>query len=259
MQDPIFEQVQTLESDKERANRLEADNKRLQQLLYEANKKLLEKDAIIAQKDEEINLAGKDGLTDLPLRKRGMEEMTKEIGREKRGDADLLCMMFDLDNFKMINDTFGHPAGDAVLKAFANVIRQVAREEDLYFRYGGEEFVVVIPTNHQLSNEEVNVITKRYVEETRKISRSGNGIRYKGVEEEFTTEDPIPLDEQGQPRQRIEATDPLTVSLGAIIAPNGLEDLTPEKLIAQADRNLYESKQTGKNKATVSVYNPQIK
>lgn len=70
--------------------------------------------------------------------------MVSELSYAKRHDHDISFLLFDLDHFKRINDTFGHPAGDAVLVAVSNVVRGTLRAEDSLCRYGGEEFCVLL-------------------------------------------------------------------------------------------------------------------
>ena len=87
----------------------------------------------------------RDPLTGLFNRRYMDETLTREISRARRRDAPVSVVMIDLDHFKRFNDTYGHPAGDALLKHFAEVLRAAVRREDIACRYGGEEFAVILP------------------------------------------------------------------------------------------------------------------
>jgi diguanylate cyclase (GGDEF)-like protein len=86
-----------------------------------------------------------DELTDLANRRRFMEALRQEVARSARLETPLALVLFDLDHFKQINDRCGHQAGDGVLRAAADVIRDRVRETDLAARIGGEEFAVILP------------------------------------------------------------------------------------------------------------------
>ena len=86
-----------------------------------------------------------DPLTGLRNR-RGMDEMLGyALARAKRDNYPMVVIMLDLDHFKHVNDTYGHAAGDEVLKSLANRLKTRLRENDLIYRYGGEEFVLAMP------------------------------------------------------------------------------------------------------------------
>jgi len=86
-----------------------------------------------------------DDLTSLPNRRALDEAMAQALADAARGDAGFAIVMVDVDRFKAINDTFGHHAGDAVLREFAGRLRDAVRTQDLPFRHGGEEFCVLLP------------------------------------------------------------------------------------------------------------------
>ena len=91
------------------------------------------------------DLSIRDGLTDL-FNHRHMDDVSKqEFKRVARYHTDLSCLLMDLDYFKKVNDTFGHAFGDTVLKEFSLRLKQNLRGTDLAFRYGGEEFMVLLP------------------------------------------------------------------------------------------------------------------
>jgi diguanylate cyclase (GGDEF)-like protein len=86
-----------------------------------------------------------DALTGLLNRRGGEEEIERELRRAARGNGSFGLVLIDVDRFKTINDTIGHPAGDIVLKATAELMRGVLRAEDAVVRWGGEEFLLVLP------------------------------------------------------------------------------------------------------------------
>ncbi|MBN8962092.1 MAG: GGDEF domain-containing protein [Rhizobiales bacterium] len=90
-------------------------------------------------------LAIEDELTGLPNRRRLMERISGEEARSHKTGRPFALMMIDLDNFKTLNDTYGHAAGDQALRHFANVLRRHARDNDLVARLAGDEFCLVLP------------------------------------------------------------------------------------------------------------------
>ena len=90
-------------------------------------------------------LATRDDLTGLTNRRHMTTLMHNEQACQRRGDSKMTIALLDIDLFKRINDTCGHPAGDAVLKAFAESSRKVLRETDVLARWGGEEFLLLLP------------------------------------------------------------------------------------------------------------------
>jgi len=90
-------------------------------------------------------MAARDELTGLPNRRRMMDLLQEHATRHARGGPRFYVCIIDLDHFKSINDTFGHAAGDAVLRAFASQAQQVLRGTDMIGRWGGEEFLLLLP------------------------------------------------------------------------------------------------------------------
>jgi diguanylate cyclase (GGDEF)-like protein len=99
-----------------------------------------------------------DALTGLPNRRHVIEALEKEIHRADRSERPLALALLDLDRFKQINDTHGHPSGDAVLRSIADVLRRVCRNGDIVGRFGGEEFAVLMP---ETSPEQAELVCER--------------------------------------------------------------------------------------------------
>jgi diguanylate cyclase (GGDEF)-like protein len=154
------------------------------------------------------NLALVDPLTGL-YNRRFMERTLKaEVGRALRKHYDLTVMVFDLNNFKAINDRLGHPAGDLVLKAFAGHLSAVIREADTAARLGGDEFMLILP---ECKAGQVPAMLRRL----EAISVDLNGERV-----------------------------PVHFAVGWAEYRRGIE---PEELLAEADRALYEDKENRRN------------
>ncbi|HHL39663.1 MAG TPA: GGDEF domain-containing protein [Deltaproteobacteria bacterium] len=86
-----------------------------------------------------------DELTGVYNRRVGMQRLKEEFSRAHRNNLKLTLAMVDIDNFKFVNDNYGHQAGDVVLKTIAGNIKTWLREQDVIFRYGGEEFLIILP------------------------------------------------------------------------------------------------------------------
>ena len=159
-------------------------------------------------------LAALDSLTGIYNRRFGLTRLHEEFGRTLRMKVPLGLMMFDLDHFKNVNDVYGHLTGDRVLLRLANVAKSVMREGDILVRYGGEEFLAILPG---ASRKDVSEIADRL---RRKIAESGvtHG------------EDVIKV----------------TVSVGGVSYPE--KDAENEiELVDHADKALYAAKDSGRN------------
>lgn len=119
---------------------------KLQEELAADREQLLRLSTDLAEANEGLQLLARtDVLTSLPNRRAALERMEQEWAMTKRGNRNFTCMMVDVDHFKSVNDRHGHPVGDMVLKKVAEVLRAVARAQDVVCRYGGEEFLVICP------------------------------------------------------------------------------------------------------------------
>jgi diguanylate cyclase (GGDEF)-like protein len=159
-----------------------------------------------------------DGLTQVANHRFFQERLREEFRRAQRYDDPVALILLDLDHFKNVNDQFGHPVGDQVLKAVATSIRGSVRETDLVARYGGEEFGVILPKTHLAGSLTV-------------------------AERVWSDLGALRLGPGGQVR--------ITASLGVSGYPNR-SVVTAEQLLRTADDALYRAKREGRNK--ISLY-----
>jgi two-component system cell cycle response regulator len=167
-----------------------------------------------------IELAAVDPLTGLNNRRYLETHLASLLDHAAHKGRALTLMILDIDHFKSVNDTYGHDAGDEVLKQFAQRMRRVVRSADLICRLGGEEFVIVMPDTPL-------AIATRVAERVRATVQS----------------DSFPIDASGR-------AIPVTVSIG--IAERGRE-ANPDSLLRRADKALYESKSAGRNRVTAAA------
>jgi diguanylate cyclase (GGDEF)-like protein len=161
----------------------------------------------------------KDPLTGLYNRRYLTEILDREIRRAVRSEQSLGILMLDLDHFKTFNDTYGHDAGDAVLRETASFLSKSIRVEDIVCRFGGEEFVVILPT------ADLNAAHAR-----------AERIRSKLRE--------LTVLHQGQSLGMI------TVSVGVAALPQ--HGTSPQKLLDAADAALYRAKREGRDRVVVA-------
>lgn len=123
--------------------------------------------------------ATRDPLTGLSNRRQAMEQLEQDIGQSRERGKPLSVLLFDLDKFKNFNDTYGHAAGDIVLKSFAKVMRKHARKRlDLPCRYGGEEFLMVLPGLDGQGASEVAEAIRLACHDTKVKTPSGEKIGF---------------------------------------------------------------------------------
>ena len=164
--------------------------------------------------DQLQKLAANDPLTGLYNRRFGMTRLSEEFIRSIRSQIPLGLLMFDIDHFKQVNDTFGHTAGDRVLVKIAKIATMAARKGDLIIRYGGEEFIMILPG---ADKKDCNFIAER--------------LRHM-VEESLVT--------AGDAQIRV------TISIGLVSYPEYSVD-EEQSLIRVADDALYVAKEKGRN------------
>jgi diguanylate cyclase (GGDEF)-like protein len=166
------------------------------------------------------DLAIRDELTGLYNRREMKRLLGEEFERHQRHGHHLSLIMIDIDHFKTVNDTFGHPVGDQVLSWLADKLRQSMRALDRPARYGGEEFAIILP---ETSAQEACQVAERLRQ----------AIAAQSYEQEH--------DQAGQ-SQRIS----ITISLGVAEIPGDADEIT--SLVQAADRALYTAKRDGRNR-----------
>ncbi|HEY6281144.1 MAG TPA: EAL domain-containing protein [Burkholderiales bacterium] len=160
-----------------------------------------------------IYLAERDALTGLYNRHRFQEELGRMLAEAERRNSTVGLLFFDLDEFKYINDTYGHRAGDAILIRVAGEMNGQVRRNEIFSRLGGDEFAILVP---DAVEDELHVVAERMVHS---ISQ-------------------IPFHFEGKNLR-------LTTSLGIAVFPNHAENA--EELVAHADAAMYQAKDAGKN------------
>ena len=162
------------------------------------------------------NLTSMDKLTGLYNRNFYDDQVGIEIERAKRSSTSLTMLIADIDDFKRINDTYGHAVGDSALMLIADSIKGNLRKIDLAFRYGGEEFVILLPGTGQLEAIHTAERVRSVIEELRDL-HGADGTEV-----------------------------PLRVSIGGAVYPDDAGG--KEELFNKADKALYKAKQDGKNR-----------
>jgi len=118
----------------------------LQDALVDKNRELDKANKELEEKRQELlTLSRTDGLTGLINRRHFEERLTAEFARSERYRSPLSCFLLDIDHFKRVNDTWGHPFGDVVLREVAGVAKRALRDVDVIARYGGEELIALLP------------------------------------------------------------------------------------------------------------------
>jgi diguanylate cyclase (GGDEF)-like protein len=168
-------------------------------------------------------LASYDSLTGLLSRHAFFDNANNYVSLARREKKSFSVLIIDLDHFKLINDRYGHPAGDAVLKLFADVVNSVARRSDIVGRLGGEEFAVLLPSTR--SPEALEFAQRLHHAINQAVLKfNGSAIRY-------------------------------SVSIGLaefdIASGDDIDDL-----LARADLALYQAKQGGRNQT--ATFDPRL-
>ena len=189
-------------------------NRELEAKIHERTHELAEANARLAQ------LAVTDGLTGLYNHRHFHERIALEVERSQRSGLPLSLLMLDVDHFKQFNDTFGHPAGDEVLRQLARVLTDTRRANDVVARYGGEEFAVIL------------VDTAKFT-----AAKVAERVRERVAGHDFSDAAP----RAGR----------LSVSVGVATFPDDGTDA--EALVRAADTALYAAKRAGRNRVVLAT------
>lgn len=163
--------------------------------------------------------ANYDGLTNLLNRRAVMELLEKQFAHDQRYANSLCCVLIDFDNFKSVNDQYGHQVGDEVLKLFAATCKKSIRKSDFIGRWGGEEFVLVLPNTDV---EQAVAIAERICESMTKLRVAAENV-YVGF----------------------------SVSMGVSFLSDDISSV--EQLVSKADKALYQAKYQGKNRVVIAT------
>lgn len=187
------------------------------QTLEETNNQLLEAQQALKQ------MAVTDSLTALYNRRYFTERLSEAFAGIDREKIIIHIIMFDLDHFKDVNDTYGHPMGDAVLLQFSHILRRGVRKNDIIARIGGEEFVIAM---FNIPSDRAHAAADRIREEVAKYKFESEGNKLH-----------------------------MTTSIGVASYPDlKMEDPTLEKMLQEADDALYYAKAHGRNRMVVAPY-----
>lgn len=193
-----------------------------QELMQRANERLLEEQLQTQREAEQAHHdALTDALTGVPNRKHFDELVAKTVADAVSAQSPVAVLFSDADKFKYVNDTFGHPVGDAVLIELARRVRETVGERGTVCRYGGEEFVVVLPG--------MDLDAAFAVGEEIRLSVCGDPFDLKGA--------------PGGPDEPL----PRSVSVGVAAWSPGQPEVTAEQLVQRADMAVYTAKQSGRN------------
>lgn len=167
----------------------------------------------------EIEESSKDPLTSVLTRRIFDKVMKGQLALAKTTHTEVGLLMCDLDHFKTINDSYGHLTGDAVLQHFSLLLNRHLRKSDYIFRFGGEEFIIILPAT---TEEDTYTLAKKLCETTSKTLFSSDGVAFNYTVSIGT----LPI--------RIELSDPIY-------------DDTINHYLQEVDKKLYMAKQQGRN------------
>jgi two-component system cell cycle response regulator len=177
--------------------------------------------------DEIYKLTTTDGLTQIYNKRYFLKEMEREMSRSLRYDRELTLVMLDIDHFKAVNDTYGHLAGDHILRQVARRIKDHIRRDDVFGRYGGEEFILMLPELGKVQGANLGEKLRRLID--------------------------------GEPFVFDNISIPITMSMGVsdlleyreAVAALGDPELNPFAFVKISDDRLYIAKQSGRNRVVM--------
>jgi diguanylate cyclase (GGDEF)-like protein len=189
-----------------------------QQTLMRQNEELREKNDLITRQARQLELiATRDCLTEIANRRHFLERLAEETKRFQRNSRNFALILLDIDHFKTINDSFGHECGDLILKEVARTLEKFLREQDLVARWGGEEFICLLPDTETAGARSVAEKMRRGVEEQEHCC-DGRRVR-------------------------------VSITLGGSVYDGSA---SPEECIRRADEAMYEGKRQGRNRVVVA-------
>lgn len=187
----------------------------LQKSIVSALEQFRLKKEVQRAQEKMAEMSTRDGLTALYNHRYFMEVLEREVARARRYKNSLVLSMLDIDHFKQVNDTYGHPAGDSVLSELGGMLKEYTRKSDLACRYGGEEFAVILPNAH---SEEARIVCERFRERVAKHVFNYDASQFN-----------------------------ISVSIGLASFDHPTSD-TPFDIIVKADKALYQAKFAGRNR-----------
>ena len=197
------------------ANNMEALTSEVQTMKQRLERKETELKAVLAQAHE---VSHTDSLTFLPNRRQTIGDLQREVIFADRYGTPFSISMLDIDHFKNINDTYGHTVGDEVLRSLADELRQHIRHPDTIGRYGGEEFLVILPHS----------TVAAAIEQAERLCKHVRLLRMKAGEQDIS----------------------LTISIGVAQYKIHKEDW--QEFLSRADKALYQAKNAGRDQWAVS-------
>ncbi len=200
--------TQSILNTKNSIEKLELLNKELEKKVIERTKKLKDTQKKL------IEQANRDPMTNLYNRRYFNEIIKSLLLIAKRTSQLFSLIIIDIDDFKNVNDTYGHSVGDRVINDLADIFRNTVRNSDISVRFGGEEFVIILPNTHLKEAEIIAKKLKDIVENNTIILKDGSRIKF-------------------------------TISLG--VSQIQQDDESVETVLHKADEALYQAKNSGKN------------
>jgi diguanylate cyclase (GGDEF)-like protein len=181
------------------------------------------KNARLYKKVEELSVM--DSLTGLYVQRHFHQRIREELSRAHRHHTPVSLVMLDIDHFKIINDTYGHPAGDRVMKVMSSKITSSIRKFDVAVRYGGDEFIVLMPGSNETETLRTAERIRKFVNHSSVRLETGKDIHF-------------------------------SCSIGVASFPEHAN--TDEELIQKADQALYEAKKLGRNRVVAYTKQPKL-